>query len=119
MSNNEQPINKILLTPRFKQDLRKLAKRYRLIRQDIIPLVEQLQRGETPGNRISGNKYQVIKVRLKNSNIQKGKSAGYRVIYYLKTKTTIILLTIYSKSDLTDIPNKVIEEIIHTFESED
>jgi mRNA-degrading endonuclease RelE of RelBE toxin-antitoxin system len=115
---NNVPSTQILLTPRFQQDLRKLAKRYRSIRQDLTPLIEQLQQGETPGDRISGNKYQVVKVRLKNSNIQKGKSAGYRVIYYLKTQTAITLVTIYSKSDLTDIPNKVIEEIIQTFESE-
>lgn len=115
MSNN-LPLVQILLTPRFKQDLRKLAKRYPSIRQDITPLVELLQQGKTPGDRISGNKYQVIKVRLKNSNIQKGKSAGYRVIYYIKTKTTITFVTIYSKSDRTDIPNKIIEEIIQTFE---
>ena len=114
---NNVPSIQILLTPRFQQDLRKLAKRYRSIRQDLTPLIEQLQQGETPGDRISGNKYQVIKVRLKNSNIQKGKSAGYRVIYYLKTTTAITLVTIYSKSDLTDIPNKVVEEIIQTFES--
>ena len=123
MSNNVPSIE-ILLTPRFQQDLRKLAKRYRSIRRDLNPLIKQLQQGETPGdaygqlrNRISGNKYQVIKVRLKNSNIQKGKSAGYRVIYYLKTQTAITLVTIYSKSDATDIPNKVIEEIIQKFES--
>lgn len=115
---NNAPSIEILLTPRFQQDLRKLAKRYRSIRKDLTPLVKQLQQGETPGNRISGNKYQVIKVRLKNSNIQRGKSAGYRVVYYLKTQTTIILVTIYSKSDSTDIPNKVIEEIIQKFESE-
>ncbi|BAZ43400.1 hypothetical protein NIES4102_04000 [Chondrocystis sp. NIES-4102] len=116
MSNNEPSIE-ILLTLRFQQDLRKLAKRYRSIRQDLTPLIQQLQQGETPGDLISGNKYQVIKVRLKNSDIQKGKSAGYRVIYYLKTPTAIILVTIYSKSDLTDIPNKVIQEIIQKFES--
>lgn len=116
MSNNVPSIE-IVLTPRFQQDLRKLAKRYRSIRKDLIPLIEKLQQGETPGDRISGNKYQVIKVRLKNSDIQKGKSAGYRVIYYLKTQTAITLVTIYSKSDLTDIPNKVIEEIIQKFES--
>lgn len=115
MSNNVPSIE-ILLTPRFQQDLRKLAKRYRLIRRDLNPLIKQLQQGETPGDRISGNKYQVIKVRLKNSDIQKGKSAGYRVIYYLKTQTAITLVTIYSKSDLIDIPNKVIEEIIQKFE---
>lgn len=102
----------ILLTPRFKKDLAKLAKRYRSIRQDITHLIDQLQAGTTPGDLISGIKYQVFKVRLKNSNIHKGKSAGYRVIYYLKTQTKIILVTIYSKSDQTDIANKTIEEII-------
>lgn len=106
----------IFLTPRFKKDLAKLAKRYRSIRKDLNPLIEQLQKGEAIGDRISGNKYQVFKVRLKNSNIQKGKSAGYRVIYYLKTQTKIILATIYSKSDQTDISNTTIEEIIQTFE---
>ena len=68
------------------------------------------------GDKISGSSYQVFKVRLKNSNIQKGKSAGYRVIYYLKTSTKIILITIYSKSDLADIKKQVIEQIISDFE---
>jgi len=36
-----------------------------------------------------------IKVRLRNSDAQRGKSGGYRVIYYLKTKAKIILVTIY------------------------
>jgi mRNA-degrading endonuclease RelE of RelBE toxin-antitoxin system len=116
MSNNLPPIQ-ILLTPRFKKDLSQLAKRYRSIRKDLESLISQLQAGEIIGDRIAGLNYQVFKVRLKNSDIQKGKSAGYRVLYYLKTNTTIILVTIYSKSDLSDIQNQVIEEIIQTFES--
>jgi mRNA-degrading endonuclease RelE of RelBE toxin-antitoxin system len=108
----------IALTPRFKKDLRELAKRYRSIRSDLQPLIEQLQAGETPGDRIAGVKYQVFKVRLKNSNIQKGKSGGYRVIYYLKTDQGIILTTIYSKSDITDVSNEIIEEAIAQYEQE-
>lgn len=38
MPTNIPPIE-ILLTPRFQQDLKKLAKRYRSIRQDITPLI--------------------------------------------------------------------------------
>jgi mRNA-degrading endonuclease RelE of RelBE toxin-antitoxin system len=34
-----------LLTPRFKKDLSQLAKRYRSIRKDLEPLVEQLKSG--------------------------------------------------------------------------
>jgi len=115
MSNNS-PI-RIALTPRFQRDLRDLAERYRSIRLDLQPLMEQLQLGETPGDRVTGIKYQIFKVRLKNSNIQKGKSGGYRVIYYLKTETEIILATIYSKSDLSDVSNHVIEEAIAQYEA--
>lgn len=115
MSNNS-PIQ-IALTPHFQRDLRNLAKRYRSIRLDLQPLIEQLQSGETPGDRVAGIKYQIFKVRLKNSNIQKGKSGGYRVIYYLKTEAEIILATIYSKSDLSDVSNHVIEEAIAQYEA--
>lgn len=115
MSNNS-PIQ-IALTPRFQRDLRDLAKRYRSIRLDLQSLIEQLQSGQTPGDRVTGIKYQIFKVRLKNSNIQKGKSGGYRVIYYLKTETEIILATIYSKSDLSDVSNQVIEEAIAQYEA--
>ncbi|MBD2361506.1 type II toxin-antitoxin system RelE/ParE family toxin [Anabaena minutissima FACHB-250] len=115
---SEPPAIQIALTPRFKKDLRELAKRYRSIRSDLQPLIEQLQAGETPGDRIAGVKYQVFKVRLKNSNIQKGKSGGYRVIYYLKTAQGIILTTIYSKSDISDVSNDIIEEAIAKYEQE-
>ncbi|CCQ49116.1 type II toxin-antitoxin system RelE family toxin [Crocosphaera watsonii WH 8501] len=90
MSNKSQPIS-IYLTSRFKKDLSKLAKRFRSIRQDLAPLIDQLQGGETPGDLISGVKYQIFKVRLKNSDIQKGKSAGYRILYYVKKETKIVL----------------------------
>lgn len=117
MQSEPSPIQ-IALTPRFKRDLRELAKHYRSIRSDLQPLIEQLQVGEIPGDRIAGVKYHVFKVRLKNSNIQKEKSGGYRVIYYLKTEQEIILATIYSKSDISDVSNEVIEEAIAQYEQE-
>lgn len=118
MQNNEPLSIEIAITPRFQRDLRELAKRYRSIRSDIQPLIDQLQAGEIPGDRIAGIKYQVFKVRVKNSNIQKGKSGGYRVIYYLKNAQGIILTTIYSKSDLTDVSNEIIEQAIAQYEEE-
>jgi mRNA-degrading endonuclease RelE of RelBE toxin-antitoxin system len=117
MQSEPSPIQ-IALTPRFKKDLRDLAKRYRSICTDLQSLTEQLQAGETPGDQVAGIQYQIFKVRLKNSNIQKGKSGGYRVIYYLKTDTKIILATIYSKSDLSDVSNAIIEAAIAQYEQE-
>lgn len=113
---NESSLIKIELTPRFKRDLRELVKRYRSLRTDLQPLITQLQIGELPGDRIVGVKYQVFKVRIKNSDIQKGKSAGYRVIYYVKTEKAIILTTIYSKSDFSDVSNETIEKAIAQYE---
>lgn len=70
----------VTLTPLFKKDLKKLAKRYRHIRSDLQPLMNQLLIGELPGSRVTGAALTLFKVRVKNSDIQKGKSAGYRVI---------------------------------------
>jgi addiction module RelE/StbE family toxin len=116
--HSEPSLIQIALTPRFKKDLRDLAKRYRSIRNDLQPLIEQLQTGEIVGDQIVGIKYQIFKVRLKNSDIQKGKSGGYRVIYYVKTSEQIILVTIYSKSDVSDVGNDVIEDAIAQYERE-
>ena len=45
----------------------------------------------------------------------KGKSAGCRAIHHVKTGTSIVLMTIYSKFDTSDLENNVIEEIIKEF----
>lgn len=106
------------LTPRFQRDLRSLVKRYRYIQSDLQTLIEQLQVGELPGDRIAGIGYDIFKVRLKNSDIQKGKSAGYRVIYYLKTQEFIILITIYSKSDVSDVDAEIIQDAIAQYKQQ-
>lgn len=46
----EPPLIQIDLTPRFQRDLCNLAKRYRQVRSDLQPLIEQLQAGEFPGD---------------------------------------------------------------------
>jgi len=54
-------------------------------------------------------------VRVKNSDISKGKISGYRLIYYLKIKNEIILVTFYSKSEQGDISIKQLQKIIKEF----
>ena len=85
---------------------------------DLNPLLDQLVRGETPGTRIQGLPYRVFKVRLKNSDVQRGKSGGYRVIYYLERDDQTILITIYSKSDQSDIPVHVLRSVIEEYEAQ-
>ncbi len=78
---DETPQIQILFSDEFKTRLRTLIKRYRSIRTDLQPLLNELQSGNFIGDQIPGTGYSVFKVRLKNSDIQKGKSGGYRVIY--------------------------------------
>ncbi|BAU12236.1 hypothetical protein LEP3755_27650 [Leptolyngbya sp. NIES-3755] len=112
---SESPSIQIFLAPDFQRQLRKLAKRYRSIRADLQSLLDDLQTGNCPGDQISGTTYTVFKVRVKNSDIQKGKSGGYRVIYELRNDACILLVVIYSKSDQNDFPVDQICEIITAF----
>jgi mRNA-degrading endonuclease RelE of RelBE toxin-antitoxin system len=112
------PLIKIYESISYKKELKKLNKKYRSIDKDIKPLIQRLEAGETPGDRIAENKYPVYKVRIPNSDTRKGKSGGYRVIYYTITPESILLTTIYSKSDRGTISNKDVEDLIEQYERE-
>ena len=79
---------------------------------DIEPVIKQLQNGELPGDKITGIGYSVFKLRIKNSDVSKGKSGGYRLIYYCQTAKGIILLTLYTKSERINIAEEDIRQII-------
>jgi mRNA-degrading endonuclease RelE of RelBE toxin-antitoxin system len=118
--SSEPSAPQIELTPEFQKRLSSLAKRFRNIRSDIQSVVEELKAGGLPGDRIAGvgEESVVFKVRIRNSNLQKGKSAGYRLIYQVESDTNILFLTIYSKSDQEDISTDEIIEILRTFYQE-
>jgi mRNA-degrading endonuclease RelE of RelBE toxin-antitoxin system len=113
-----QPSVKIDLTPEFYRNLRDLNKRYRHVRADIQTVIQDLEVGNFVGDRISGigEDYVMLKVRVKNRDIQKGKSAGYRLIYRLESPTSLLLLTIYSKSDRSDITAGELRSIATEFQ---
>ncbi len=116
---SEPPPIEVKFTDEFQHRLRALSKKYRQIRSDIQPVIKQLQAGEFMGDQITGTGYTVFKVRVRNSNIQKGKSAGYRLIYQLKSHTRVLLVLIYSKLDQTDITAEEIQLTIAKFEEND
>ena len=116
---NEPPSVQVNFTDEFKQRLRTLSKKYRHIKSDIQPIIEQLQTGDYLGDQIPGTGYTVFKVRVRNSDIQKGKSGGYCLIYQLESPTSIILLLIYSKLDQTDITPEEIQLVIEKFQKDE
>ncbi|MBE9158014.1 type II toxin-antitoxin system RelE/ParE family toxin [Nodosilinea sp. LEGE 06152] len=114
---NNSPVQ-VNFTDRFAKELHRLAKRYRQIQRDIRPIIERLQAGEALGDKIPNLNYTVFKVRVRNTDTQKGKSGGYRILYYLKTETQILLITIYSKSDRADISVTEIQDILNRAEND-
>ena len=112
----EHTLPEVEFTPEFKRNLRSLAKKYRHIRSDIQPVIEQIQHGDFLGDQIpKTGEYTLFKVRVKNSDLRKGKSAGYRLIYLVQNKTKIILITIYSKTEQSDISPAQIRGIVRDY----
>jgi len=111
-TEDNSPIH-IRFTSEFKRNLRALAKKYRHIRSDIQPIINEIGNGNFIGNQIPGTKeYVIFKVRVKNTDIRKGKSSGYRFIYYLKTYNDIFLITLYSKNEQSDISSEQLRRIL-------
>ncbi|MFL9454474.1 MULTISPECIES: hypothetical protein [Nostocales] len=71
---NETPFVQVQFTEQFQSRLRTLSKKYPHIRSDIQPIIGQLQVGDFIGDQISGTGNTVFKVRVRNSDIQKGYS---------------------------------------------
>jgi mRNA-degrading endonuclease RelE of RelBE toxin-antitoxin system len=105
----------IRLSIDFQSQFKFLKKRYRKIKTDIRSTLDDLESGQTPGDQISGIDAIVMKVRVKNSDTQKGKSGGYRLIYWIVSPELIVLLDIYSKSDQENITLNEVRQIIKNF----
>lgn len=115
---NENPAVDVRYTPEFKRNLRALVRKYQHIRSDVQPVIEEIQKGNFIGDQVPNTGYTIFKVRIKNSDITKGKKSGYRFIYYLKKHDEAILVTIYSKTDQADITPTQIRRILKEYEIE-
>ena len=69
------------------------------------------------GLHLNDENNKIIKVRIANSDTKKGKSNGYRIIYYaIKEDKSIYLLSIYYKKDDNRIlTNEQIIELVDKY----
>ncbi|MDE2750477.1 MAG: type II toxin-antitoxin system RelE/ParE family toxin [Chloroflexota bacterium] len=89
--------------PTFRKRTRRLRRRFPSIHLDLRPIIQRLRNDERPGQLVPRVGYTVYKVRLPNRAARRGKSGGFRVIYYVQFSDRVTLLTIYSKTDETDL----------------
>jgi mRNA-degrading endonuclease RelE of RelBE toxin-antitoxin system len=101
----------ILTIPPFDKQLKRLAKKYPSIKNDLAVLGRQLSENPTHGTLIGhGGCY---KIRLAITSKGKGKSGGARVITHVHvSQTTVYLLSIYDKSEQEDISDKELDSLL-------
>ncbi|CAA6811830.1 MAG: Unknown protein [uncultured Sulfurovum sp.] len=96
-------------TELFDKQAKKLSKKYKNLKNDLKLLIGDFESLHQSSTSIQKNLY---KIRLANSNKNKGKSAGYRIYYYIKVEETTYLLTIYDKSDVEMIDEDLLADLI-------
>lgn len=106
---------KLQATPQFEKELDRLSGKYHRVTEEVAVLGDQLKRDERPGDKIPRVGYDVYKVRLKNPSAGRGKSGGFRVIYYVHVADFVLLLTIYSKSEYDDMSPARLRQLIEEY----
>ncbi len=98
---------KVKITSLFALSSKKLKKKYPKIKKDLTSLVQQLKQGVLEGNKLQGFVKDVYKVRVASIDQKKGKSGGFRVVYYAVIEDKKInLIFIYAKAKQTDLTTK-------------
>ena len=116
---------KLILSPHFRNELKKLGKKYRSLDSDLEQFCIELIKNPVQGVLIRPN---VRKVRMSIASKNKGKSAGARILTYFDVLVSfqeseseesyqkIYLFSIYDKSEQENLSPKDIENLIEQIE---
>lgn len=118
---------KIVAIDDFSKDAKRLGKKYVSLKGELKELESQLLENPRMGVLIRENTY---KIRLAVKSKGKGKSGGMRIITYVVEVQieveenekgqdfTVILVAIYDKSEMENVSDKQLRELIDDIESE-
>lgn len=104
----------IVLSEEFKRNAKKLAKKYPSLANDLVVLKQELTQSPFQGIDLGNG---ARKVRMSIASKGKGKSGGGRVITYsINQQTddliTLTLLTIYDKSEISNLKESFVNWLI-------
>lgn len=106
----------ISVHPQFQKDMKRLTKKYKSIVKDFNRFLEEIEQTPNMGTDLGNG---VHKVRMAITSKGKGKSGGARIINYVYTlhegdSCNIILLTIYDKSEISNVSDNYIKSLLAT-----
>lgn len=100
----------VAYTDNFERALKRLARKYRSIKDDLALFITSLEENPTQGTAIGKDCYK-IRVAIKSKG--KGKSGGARVITHVHVVgQQVYLLTIYDKSNKESISDKELQDLL-------
>lgn len=106
----------VIPTTKFKKEAKRLVKKYPSLKEELAALNAALEIHPDMGTPLGNETY---KIRMSIRSKGKGKSGGARVITYKVTDNKeIYLLTIYDKSELDSLDDKVIKSIIRNISAD-
>ncbi|MBY0436394.1 MAG: type II toxin-antitoxin system RelE/ParE family toxin [Cyclobacteriaceae bacterium] len=98
----------VVATLPFERKLKRLSKKYKSLKTDLLSIIDQLSENPTLGTPIGKECY---KIRVAIAS--KGKSGGARLITHVRiVSTTVFLLDIYDKSKQATISDKELQLLI-------
>ena len=111
----------IFISENFRREAKKYLKKFRTLKEELELFQESLLQNPRQGDKLTEGVY---KVRLASKSKGKGKSGGFRIINYLieveedeneDVYTTVILLSIYDKSETSSMADHQIVKLIQEF----
>ena len=100
----------VIATVPFERKLKRLAKKHKTLKTDLLNVVNELAENPKMGTPIGKECY---KIRIAITSKGKGKSGGARVITYVRiVTTTVFLMDIYDKSEQANITDKELQLLI-------
>jgi len=104
----------IEVTTYFGKQLKRLVKKFPSLKKEYAELIVSLKENPEQGISIGNNCY---KIRLAIASKQKGKRGGARIITHVQIiDTKIYLLSIYDKSEQSDIRDKELDNWLKNIE---
>lgn len=105
-------------TPRFQEDLKRLSRKYHHLQEDLDAFLRDFVNNPLEGAfAIPSFERKLWKKRMRSTDQQKGKSGGFRLIFYLDEQNPVkaIFLTIYPKSEREDIAANELLDLFKRF----
>lgn len=108
----------VVFADRFKGSVKDLKKRYPNVADDIKGAIRELN--DTPDiGKVIPRDYGARKLRVVNSSAKKGKSGGFRLIYFVQQlpRPEIWFLLLYSKGEKEDVSLTELAELVGSIDA--